>query len=128
MDEQGERFDDEEPELVGYVPIERTSLQRRRRQKAMRILVLVAVAALVIPGVLSTISLAHYTAEHTCAVYVQRYQPRAVGSATHFDVFGPRGPGWDCYSVDSAGNETFLVLLGFIPSAPLPPSELTNDS
>jgi len=123
-----EAFDDDEPELAGYVPIQRTSLYRQRRQKAMRILVLVAVAALIVPGILSTASLARSTAEHTCAVYVGRYQPRAVGSATHFDLFGPRGPGWDCYSVDTAGTETFLVLLGLIPSAPLPPSELTNNS
>lgn len=123
-----EKFDDDEPELAGYVPIERSSLHGQRRQRAMRILVLVAVAALVIPGVLSTLSLAQHTAEHTCAVYVRRYQPRAVGSASHFDLFGPRGPGWDCYSVDSARNETFLVLLGLIPSAPLPPAELTNNA
>lgn len=121
-------FDDEEPELAGYLPIERTSLYRRRRQRGMRILVLVAVAALVIPGALSTLSLAQRTAENTCAVYVRRYQPRAAGSTAHFDVFGPRGPGWDCYSVGAGGGETFLVLLGLIPSAPLPPSRLTNDT
>lgn len=123
-----QRFDDEEPELAGYVPIERSAPQRQRRQRAMRILVLVAVAALVIPGVLSTASLARSTAEHTCSVYVARYQPRAVGSAARFDLFGPRGPGWDCYSVSPAGNEVFLVLLGLIPSAPLPPAELTRNS
>lgn len=123
LDYMDEPFDDE-PELAGYVPIERTSLYRQRRQRAMRILVVVAVAALVVPGVLSTASLAHSTAAHTCAIYVGRYQPRAVSPAVHFDVFGPRGPGWDCYSVDTAGNETFLILLGLIPSAPLPPSRL----
>ncbi|KQV07447.1 hypothetical protein [Leifsonia sp. Root112D2] len=116
----------EEPELLGYEPMEQRPLYSRRRRQAMRVLVLVAVAALVVPGILSTVSLAANTAQQTCAVYVARYQPNAVGASVHFDLFGPRGPGWDCYTLDTAQNETFLVLLGLIPSAPLPPAELTG--
>jgi hypothetical protein len=116
----------EEPELLGYVPIEHRPLYGRRRRRIMRLMVLIAVAALVVPGILGTVSLAANTAQQTCAVYVARYQPNTAGASVHFDLFGPRGPGWDCYTLDAAQDETFLVLLGLIPSAPLPPSVLTG--
>lgn len=119
---------DDEPELAGYVPLTGSSLRARKRRTTMRIVVLIAVIALVAPGILTALSIASRTAQQTCAVYVSRYQPHAAGASAHFDLFGPRGPGWDCYTVDSAGNETFLVLLGLIPSLPLPPAELTRES
>lgn len=118
----------DEPELIGYVPIERRPLYGRRRMRIMRVMVVIAVAALVVPGFLGTLSLATTTAQGTCSVYVARYQPNAAGASVHFDLFGPRGPGWNCYTLDAAGDETFLVLLGLIPSAPLPPAELTRNS
>lgn len=117
----------DEPELLGYVPIEQRPLYGDGRRRTMRVLVLIAVAAMVVPGILGTASLAANTAQQTCAVYVARYQPNAVGASVHFDLFGPRGPGWDCYTVDAGQQEAFLVLLGLIPSTPLPPSVLTGN-
>ncbi|MEO6827359.1 MAG: hypothetical protein ABI255_04080 [Microbacteriaceae bacterium] len=109
---------DDEPELVGFVPIERKPAKRRR---IMRVFVILAIAALVVPGVITTISVASRTAERTCAIYVAHYRPDAVGSSARFEIFAPGGPGWQCYWLDSEEHASYFAPLGLIPTTPRAP-------
>jgi len=109
---------DEHPELVGYEPEDERPLRGRRAMIATRIVVVVGLVALVLPGVLVTISIATETATQTCAVYVGRYEPDARSSSARFELFAPAGPGWQCYALNTEGDATFVAPLGLIPSTP----------
>ncbi|MFF1573688.1 hypothetical protein ACFVWR_13120 [Leifsonia sp. NPDC058292] len=108
---------DDHPELAGYEPLERP-LRGRRMLIATRIVVVVGVVALILPGVLISVSIATTTATNTCAVYVQRYEPDATSSSARFELTGPLGPGWQCYALNTEGDPSFVAPLGLIPSTP----------
>jgi hypothetical protein len=115
--------DDFHPELAEYVPMDHGTSHGRRRTAIMRVLVLVGLAALILPGVLFTIAVASATASRTCAVYVRHYAPGSYGSVATFELFSPAGaswPGWQCYATDTGGDRTFVAPLGLIPSATVP--------
>lgn len=94
----------------------------------MRVVVIIALVALIVPGVITTVSVASLTATHTCAVYVARYQPDAAGSSARFELFAPGGAGWQCYWLDAEGNATYLAPLGIIPTTPRAPQPGTSNS
>lgn len=104
--EHDERHDDDRPVYGG------------RRRRVLRITVLVALAALVLPLVLSVVGQAQSAAARACAVYVDRYDADAVGSRVAFDLFADGGPGWMCSAVSAGGVTTPLANLGLLPSAP----------
>ena len=108
---------DEHPELTEYEPPERP-LRGRRARMAARVFVIVAVSALLLPGILLTVSIQTETASNTCAVYALHYKPDAVASSARFELFAPAGPGWQCYSLNTEGDSTFVAPLGLIPSTP----------
>lgn len=108
---------EEHPELAEYEPSDRP-LRGRRATTAARVFVYVAVAALLLPSVLVTISVQTETATNTCAVYTERYAPDAAGSSARFELFAPVGPGWQCYALNTEGDARFVAPLGLIPSAP----------
>lgn len=91
-----------------------------RRRRALRITVLVALGALVLPLVLSLIGQAQSAAARACAVYVERYDVDAENSRVSFEPFGEGGPGWQCWAVGPGGVATPLANLGLLPSAPVP--------
>lgn len=100
-----------------------------RTQRMLRIVVLVALCALVLPLVLSLASVAHSAASRACAITVARYDDHATGSRVTFDLFGPGGPGWLCFSDRSGGDDRLLANLGTIPAvprAPLPEGDERN--
>ena len=51
-------------------------------------------------------------------MYTRSYEPDAVGSSAPFELFGPAGPGWQCYALNTEGDATFVAPLGLIPSLP----------
>ena len=104
---------EDHPELVGYVPTEGMP-HRRRMRRIMRIVVIVAVAALILPTVLGTWSVANRSAASTCAALVQASGTGATGSSVAFDLFGDSGPQWYC-SADFGGRTTVLGGIGVIP-------------
>ena len=108
---------EEHPELAGYEPLERP-LHGRRATIASRVVVVTALVALVLPGVLLTLNIASTTAANTCRVYTRSYEPDAVGSSAPFELFAPAGPGWQCYALNTEGDSTFVAPLGLIPSLP----------
>lgn len=82
---------------------------------AMRVTGVVAVIALVIPGVVGTIELQALTAQELC----ERITAARVGGTAQARVelraIGPGGPGWYCVAVRYGDRELELGNLGMIP-------------
>lgn len=89
-----------------------------RRRRALRIAVLVALGALVLPLVLSLYGVARSAAQRACAVSVAAYDTDAAGARVAFDLFARGGPGWQCFAVAGNGSETLIAELGLLPGAP----------
>lgn len=111
---------DEHPELAEYEPLDDRPLHSPRARLAAQVFVYVALGALVLPGVLLTVSIQMDTAASTCATYTHHYAPDAVSSSARFQLFAPAGTGWQCYALNTEGDATFVAPLGLIPSAPHP--------
>jgi len=110
---------DEHPELAGYEPVDRP--RRPGRQRAMRIAVVLALAAMVLPIVLSTFSVATSTARSTCATFATAAAGSTGGDlATDapFELFAAGGPGWQCYVTTENGSRHHLANFGLFPAAP----------
>jgi hypothetical protein len=120
-------MDDEEPELAGYEPHERP-LRGPRLQLVMRVVVVLGLTALVLPGILITMTTANRTALRTCSIYTSVYAPEAVGFSSRFELFSPAGMGWNCYARTFGGDETLVAALGLIPGGAKIPTFPTEDS
>jgi hypothetical protein len=113
---------EEEPELAGYVPHDERPLHSRRRTFVFRAVVLVGLASLILPGLVTTVSVASATANRSCAIWVHYVAPDAQGSTARFELFGAGGIGWECYSVGAFGGDRHVVSLGLIPGGPRLPA------
>lgn len=109
---------EDHPELAGYEPLDERPLRGRTMTVASRVFVFVALTALVLPGVLLTVSIQTQTADYTCGVYSRHYEPESTGASARFELFGPLGPGWQCYALNTEGDATWVAPLGLIPSTP----------
>ena len=96
-------------------------LASQRILRPMRFLVIIGVIALVLPGILVTLSTATRTADVSCGMVVQRDAPFAIGSEARFELVGPEGPSWYCYAEVREEPEILVAALGLIPGAPPPP-------
>ncbi|HEU0182980.1 MAG TPA: hypothetical protein VFR16_12385 [Agromyces mariniharenae] len=101
-------------------PFDEAPMPGERRRKMLRVAVLVALAAMVLPLVLSSVAVAHSSAERTCAAVVAAYDTDAAGGRVAFEFFGPGGPGWLCYEVRDDGGSRLVANLGIMPSGPRP--------
>ena len=90
-------------------------LYGRRRRILIRTTVLVCVAALVLPGVLSLYSNFAVFAQTACNKAVVFSDPTARSARASFEVFGPGGIGWECYSTNASG-ERHVASFGLFPS------------
>jgi hypothetical protein len=112
----------DEPELSGYEPI-----PRRRRARPMimmmRVVVVLAIIGLVLPGVLVTLQTASRTAERGCAILIAQDAPGSVSQSVRFELLSPIGPGWNCYSTAFGGHETLVKAFGLIPVGIAEPTE-----
>jgi len=84
----------------------------------LRIVVVVGIACLVLPGLLTTMSVASATAQEACTAWVAYEAPEATGASARFEMFGASGPGWQCYTVGAFGGERNVASLGLIPISP----------
>ncbi|KQM82977.1 hypothetical protein [Agromyces sp. Leaf222] len=110
---------DDHPELAGYEPVDRP--RRPGRQRAMRIAVVLALAAMVLPIVLSTFSVATSTARSTCAAFATAAAGSTGGDLSTdapFELFAAGGPGWQCYVTTENGSRHHLANFGLFPAAP----------
>lgn len=106
-----------EPELAGYVPTEGVP-RRRRMLLGMRVVVILGIACLVLPGILTTWSVASSTAQTTCAAWVRYEAPGATGTRAQFEVMGAGGIGWECYATGGLEGARHVASLGLIPISP----------
>ena len=121
-------FHDDEPELAGYEPHEGRPLRKRRTIIIMRVVVVLGLVSLVVPGVLTTIRVSDQTAQASCAIWVAYEEPGSPGSIARFEVFGPSGLGWECYTVGAFGGDRHIASIGLIPGAPRLPNPAQVDS
>jgi hypothetical protein len=108
----------ENPELAGYEPYAGKPLRSRRLMWVMRLIVIVGVVSLVLPGIYTTVSVGASNAERACAFRVAQADPSAAGSEARFEVFGPGGLGYECYLLDPFNGDQHVYSLGLIPVAP----------
>lgn len=112
---------DEEPELAGYEPNDDKPLRSKHLATVMRVVVILGVVALVLPGLLITANTASNTAHRACAAYTEYFAPKATAWSVRFELFGP-SVGWNCYARFFGGNELLVRQLGIIPGGPAVPS------
>lgn len=86
-----------------------------RRRILLRVVVLVAVGAMLLPIMASLISVSTGTASAACARVVAYAVPDATGSSARFELFGPGLIGWECYATGGFDGETHVVSLGLVP-------------
>lgn len=118
---------DDEPELAGYQPHDRP-LRSPHLSTVMRVVVVIGLVGLILPGLLVTATTANRTAASTCATYTAYFAPEAVGFSTRFEVVSAAGMGWNCYAVAFGGTETLVASLGLIPGGARLPSSPTVES
>ena len=116
----------DEPELVGYVPSDGRPLRSRRMLVAMRVVVVVGIVALIVPGVVGTLMINARDAAQACKLWV-KYEYPGTGSSAVFEVLGAHGSGWQCYTSATAfGGQQFVSSLGWIPGPPTFPAKTTS--
>ncbi len=107
---------DEHPELAAYEPHEGRPLRSARTLLAMRVIVILGILGLVLPGIVTIVSVSTATATRACVAWVEYEVPDAASSSVRFELFGPGGAGWQCYSVGAFGGDRRVASLGIIPS------------
>jgi hypothetical protein len=113
---------DEYPrELAEYEPGDSGPSRSARRLRVMRIVVTLAVAGLILPGVLVTVSTQISTADAACRIVVATIAPDSEAAEARFQLAGHAGPGWYCYAERFGGTEILIRSLGLIPGlGPVP--------
>lgn len=119
-------YEDDEPELTGYEPHEKP-LRSAHLVTAMRVMVVLGLVALVLPGILITASTASRTAVQACGAYTAYYASRSVDSSARFELFGAE-PGWNCYAIGFDGTEVLVRTMGLIPTGARVPQEPLQNS
>lgn len=116
------------PELEGYEPIPEKPLRSRAMAWVIRVVVVLGVVALVLPGMITTASTAERTAQAACAIWVDYLVDGPSGAEARFEIFGASGIGWECYSVGAFGGDGHVASLGLIPGAPQLPGNAPYES
>lgn len=113
--------DDHHPELAGYEPGD-GPVRRPITRHVMRVVVIIGLVSLVLPGIVVTLSTQASTASTACGLVVAASAPDAVEATARFELMGAEGPGWYCYARQFDGSETLLGALGIIPGLSFEPS------
>ena len=109
---------DEHPELNGYEPGDGKPLRSKHTVTMMRVVVVLALVGLILPGIVTTWSVAASSAQSACAVWVAYSVAGDSGADARFELFGPGTIGWECYSDGAFGGDRHIVSLGLIPGPP----------
>jgi len=112
---------DDEPELANYQPHEKP-LRGPHLVTIMRVVVVIGLVGLLLPGLLLTLNTANSTATRSCAAYTQYYAPEAISFSARFELASAAGMGWNCYAVNFGGRELLIAAMGIIPGGPRLPS------
>ena len=115
-DDDPRELDDWQPD--GWEPDDTGPTPWERRRRVMRIVALVTMIAMVVPGALTSWAIAQSTAERSCRIAVDFYADARTPSRVAFELGGsPDTLGWNCYAVAPTG-EVRVAVLGIIPGAP----------
>jgi len=106
--ELSDEWDDEPP---GPSPME-------RRARMMKIIGIVALVSMVLPGLLVTWSTSRATANAACQIAVTYYAPTATRWQANFDFLPLGNVGWNCYAYTEDGFVLRVAHLGIIPGVP----------
>ncbi|CAN5257119.1 hypothetical protein BH11ACT4_BH11ACT4_25280 [soil metagenome] len=109
--------DFDEPELANNQPHEKP-LRSPHLVAVMRVVVVIGLVGLLLPGLLLTLNTANSTALRSCAAYTAALAPEAVSFSARFELFSAAGTGWNCYAVQFGGSQVLLAAMGIIPGAP----------
>jgi hypothetical protein len=104
-------------ELAGYDPDDQRPVRHPATHHAMRIVVILGIVALVLPGIIISISTANNTAQQACRAVVIERAPDSVAYSPRFELAGAEGPGWYCYAQQFDGTEILVGSLGLIPQS-----------
>lgn len=120
--------EDDEPELAGYEPHDKP-LRSPHLMTVMRVMVVLGLIGLILPGILVTVATANNTAQRACAAYTAYLAPEAINFSSRFELVSPAGTGWNCYAIAFGGGETLVASLGLIPGgARIPVKPETEES
>jgi hypothetical protein len=119
---------DDEPELAEYEPGDGKPLRSPYLVLMMRVVVIVGIAGLILPGIIQTISMTATNAQESCRRWVKYANPDSPGHVARFELFGAGGPGWECYTKGQFGGDEHVATLGLIPGPPSLPSRSTTNS
>lgn len=95
--------------------IDERPLYSRRRQDALRAVVIIAVGAMLLPVLANLYAVSAATAASACTVATRHEVPDATGSTAKFEIFGPGVIGWECYAIGGFGGDRHVISLGLIP-------------
>jgi hypothetical protein len=112
--------DDDHRELADYVPGD-GPVRRPVARHVMRVVVIIGLIGLVLPGLVVTIGTQVSTAATACRIVVEGTAPDAVSANERFELMGPEGPGWYCYARQFDGSDQLLRFLGLIPGLRIDP-------
>lgn len=90
-------------------------LYSKRRATIIRVMVLIAVGAMLLPVLVNLVSVSAASAQNACAAAVRYETPDATGSTAQFELFGAGGIGWACYATGGFGGTKHVASLGLIP-------------
>ncbi len=80
----------------------------------MRVVIVLGIIGLVVPSVAATVSVQARTAAAVCG-QVLRAGTIDTEPIVRFEVAGPAGPSWYCYTWEFGGHEVLVGSLGLIP-------------
>jgi hypothetical protein len=100
---------DDEPARSSYLD---------KRARMMKIIGIIALVSLVLPGVLVTWSTSRGTANAACTIAVAYYAPTASRWQASFDIAPLDSIGWNCYAYTDDGFVLRVAHLGIIPGLP----------
>jgi len=89
-----------------------------KRARLMKIIGIVALVSMVLPGVLVTWTTSRATAHAACGIAVAYYAPTAPRWQASFDVLPLQNIGWNCYAYTDDGFTLRVAHLGIIPGVP----------
>jgi hypothetical protein len=112
------RNDNLPPELTGADDEPSTPSRMNKRQRTLKVVGIVALASLVLPGILVTWSTSQRTAQAACFMAVDYYAPTATGFEADFQIFPLRTFGWVCHASMADGTTLPVAALGVLPGSP----------
>jgi hypothetical protein len=112
--------DDIPPELSGEWDDDSPGPSRMdRRRRILKMVGIIALASLVLPGFLVTWSTSNATARVACDIAVRYYAPAAVSSQARFELLPLDTLGWVCHAQMADGFTLRVASLGPIPGQPV---------